>query len=114
MPMNQTPTPQSLLQQMAQIERMEPGKLCIIRQGPEGPYYNLQCRQHGQTVTRYIPREQAQMVATHTANHERFQALVAEYVALVAQQTRAEREAGLKKKTSRPKSSSPRIRKSSS
>ena len=108
------PTPQSLLQQIAQIQRMEPGKLCTIRQGPHGPFYNLQCRQHGKTVTRYIPREQAQLVALHTANHQCFQKLVAEYVALVAVQTRAEREAGLKKKTSRPNSSSPRIRKSSS
>ena len=112
--MNKTPSPQSLFQQMAQIQRMEPGKLCIIRQGPEGPYYNLQSREHGKTVTRYIPREQAQLVASHTANHERFQGLVAEYVALVAEQTRAERQIASKKKTSRPNSSSPRIRKSSS
>lgn len=111
--MNSKPTLQSLLQQMAQIDRMEPGKLCILRQGPDGPYYNLQCREHGKTVTRYIPQEQAQLVATHTANHQRFQSLVTEYVALVAQQTRAEREAGFKKKTSARKSSWPRTRKSS-
>lgn len=111
--MNQRPTPQSLLQQMAQIDRMEPGKLCVIRQGPGGPYYNLQCREHGKTVTRYVPREQAELVAAHTANHQRFQALAAEYVALVAEQTRAEREAGFKKKTSPRRSSWPKTRKSS-
>ncbi len=111
--MTQPQTPQWLLQQMAQIDRMEPGKLCIIRQGPDGPYYNLQCREHGKTVTRYIPREQAEFVATHTANHERFQTLAAEYVALVAERTRAEREAGFKKKTSARKSSWPKTRKSS-
>jgi hypothetical protein len=111
--MNQKPTPQSLLQQMAQIEHMEPGKLCVIRQGPEGPYYNLQCRVNGQTVTRYVPRDQAQLVATHTANHERFQTLVQEYVALVAERTRAERQAGLKKKTSPSRSYWHKTRKSS-
>ena len=110
--MMQKTTPQSLLQQMAQIDRMEPGKLCIIRQGPDGPYYNLQCRQHGKTVTRYVPREQAELVTTHTANHERFQSLVTEYVTLVAEQTRAEREAGFKKKTSPRRSSWPKTRKS--
>jgi len=112
--MTQKPTPQSLLQQMAQIDRMEPGKLCILRQGPEGPYYNLQCRQHGKTITRYVPREQADLVGTHTANHERFQILVAQYVALVAEQTRAEREAGFKKKTLPRRSSWPKTKKSGS
>jgi hypothetical protein len=112
--MNQPTTPQSLLQQIAQISRMEPGKLCVIRQGPHGPYYNLQCRQSGKTLTRYVPRAQAQLVAAHTANYERFQGLVAAYVALVANQTRAEREAGFKKKTSPPRSSWPKTRKSKS
>jgi hypothetical protein len=112
--MNQRSSPESLLQQMAQIHDMEPGKLCVIRQGPDGPYYNLQCRQNGKTLTRYVPRDQAELVATHTANHQRFQALVAEYTAQVAERTRAEREAGSKKKTSLPTSSWRRTRKSSS
>ena len=103
--MKQLPTPESLFQQMAQISRMEPGKLCAIRQGPDGPYFNLQCRHSGKTLTRYIPRDQAELVATHTANHERFQSLVSEYIALVAERTRAEREAGSKKKTPRSRSS---------
>ena len=37
--MNITITPQFLLQQLAQIQHLERGKLCIIRQGPNGPYY---------------------------------------------------------------------------
>ena len=112
--MNQPTTPQSVLQQIAQIRRMEPGKLCVIRQGPDGPYYNLQCRENGKTVTRYVSRDQAEAVAAHTANYERFQALVARYIALVANQTRAEREAGFKKKTSPARSSWPKTRKSKS
>jgi hypothetical protein len=112
--MKQPTTPQSLLQQIAQISRLEPGELCVIRQGPDGPYYNLQCRQNGKTVTHYVPREQAEVVAAHTANYERFQGLVAAYVALVANQTRAEREAGFKKKTSPSRSSWPKTRRSKS
>ena len=37
--MNSPLTPQSLIQQILQIQRMEHGSLCIIRQGPSGPYY---------------------------------------------------------------------------
>jgi hypothetical protein len=91
---------------------MEPGKLCVIRQGPDGPYYNLQCRHNGKTLTRYVPRDQAELVTAHTANYERFQVLVAQYAALVAERTRAEREEGSKKnKTSRPTSSWRKTRK---
>ncbi len=110
--MNHSSAPH-LLQQIAQIQRMEPGKLCIIRQGPNGPYYNLQCREDGKTVTRYVPADQAQVVAEHTANFQQFQSLVGQYAQLIIEQTRAERAGGFKKKTLRPRSSGPRTRKSS-
>jgi hypothetical protein len=93
---------------------MEPGKLCVIGQGPTGPYYNLQCREQGKTRSRYVPAAQSAVVAEHTANYQRFQALVGEYAALVITQTRAEREAGVKKKILRPKSPRPKTKKSSS
>jgi hypothetical protein len=97
--------PAQVLQQIAQIQRMEPGKLCIIGQGPNGPYYNLQCREQGKTITRYVRGDEAQLVTEHTANYQTFQVLVRKY---------AERTAGLKKKTSGPRSSWPKTRKSSS
>ena len=103
-----------ILQQIAQIQRMEPGKLCVMGQGPNGPYYNLQCREQGKTLTRYVPGDQAQVVAQHTANYQTFQALVSQYAQLIIEQTRGERTAGLKKKTPRPRSSWPKNRKSSS
>ena len=103
-----------LLQQIAQIQRMEPGKLCIIGHGPNGPYYNLQCREGGKTLTRYIPTDQAPLVAEHTANYQQFQLLVGQYAQLIIEQTRAERTGGSKKKTLRPKLSGPRTRKSNS
>ena len=102
-----------ILQQIAQIQHMEPGKLCVIGQGPNGPYYNLQCREGGKTLTRYVPADQAELVAQHTANFQQFQALVSQYAQFVIEQTRAERTAGLKKSTSRPRSSWPKTRKSS-
>jgi hypothetical protein len=112
--MNTDATPQSLLKQISQIQRMEPGKLCVMGQGPNGPYYNLQCREQGKTLSRYVPGDQSAAVAEHTANYRRFQALVEQYAAAVVAQTRAEREAGAKKKTPRPKSSWPRAGRSSS
>ncbi len=110
--MNQI-SPSQLLQQIAHIKYMEPGKLCIIGQGPNGPYYNLQCREGGRTLTRYVPADQAQVVAEHTANYQQFQSLVGRYAQLIIEQTRAERAGGFKKKTSHPKSSGPRSKKSS-
>jgi hypothetical protein len=111
--MNAASTPQSLLKQISQIQRMEPGKLCVIGQGPNGPYYNLQCREQGKTLSRYVPGDQSAAVAEHTANYRRFQDLVGQYAELVVAQTRAEREAGAKKKSPLRKSSWPRTRKSS-
>jgi hypothetical protein len=97
--------PTEILQRIAQIQHMEPGKLCIIRQGPNGPYYNLQCREEGKTLTRYVPPELVEVLTRHTANYQRFQELVSQYAQLIIEQTRAERTGGLKKKTSGPRSS---------
>jgi len=96
--MNNPLSTHELLQQIARIQHMEPGKLCVIREGPEGPYYNLQCRENGKTLTVYIPRDQAEQVAMHTANHQKFQELVNQYAQQIIDQTRAERLAGVKKK----------------
>lgn len=112
--MKQSTSPQSLLQQIAQIQRMEPGKLCVIRQGPKGPYYNLQCREHGQPHSQYVRAGELELVRLHTANYERFRQLVTQYAELIVEQTRAERAAGAKKKRIRhPRSSWPKTRKSS-
>jgi hypothetical protein len=108
------PQTAQILQQIAQIQHMEPGKLCVISQGPNGPYYNLQCRESGKTLTRYVPADQAPLVAQHTANYQQFQALVDQYAQLIIKETRAQRAAGFKKKTSPPRSSSPKTKKFSS
>jgi hypothetical protein len=91
-------TPAQILEEIAAIQRMEPGKLCVIRNSPEGPYYNLQCRENGRTVSRYIPRDQAEVVTQHTANHKRFKTLVDEYAHGIIELTRKERIDGFKKK----------------
>jgi Family of unknown function (DUF6788) len=94
-----------LLQQIAQIQHMEPGKLCVLRQGPNGPYYNLQWREQGKALSRYVPADQVEGLAQHTANYQKFQNLVDQYAQLIIERTRAERAAGFKKKTPLSKSS---------
>jgi hypothetical protein len=103
-----------LLQQIAGIQHMEPGKLCVLRQGPTGTYYNLQWREEGKALSRYVPADQVEVLAQHTANYQRFQSLVDQYAQLIIERTRAEQAAGFKKKTSAPKSSWPKSRKSNS
>lgn len=101
-------TPAQLLQQIAQIQQMEPGKLCVLRHGPAGPYYNLQWREAGQAVTCYVPRDQAETVRQHTANYQEFQALVDQYAQLIIAETRAGRTAEVKKSPRANRRPSPR------
>ncbi len=107
------PDAAQILQEITQIQSMEPGKLCIMRQGPNGPYYNLQWREHGQSLSRYVPGEQVPLVAQNTANYQAFQALVGQYAQLIIERTRAERATGFKKKTSFRRSSWPKTKRSS-
>lgn len=101
----QTAQAAQLLQQITQIQHMEPGKLCVLRQGPNGPYYNLQWREQGKAFSRYVSAEQVEVLAQHTANYQTFQNLVDQYAQLIVERTRVARAAGFKKKTPVPKSS---------
>jgi hypothetical protein len=53
--MNTKSSPQSVLNDIAQIQHMERGTLSVIRHGPDGPYYNHQCYEGGRNVSRYVP-----------------------------------------------------------
>lgn len=93
---------------------MDRGSVCVIRQGPRGPYYNHQCHEQGRNVSRYVPSEQVGALQEAIEGYHRFEQLMEQYVQLMVGKTRAERQAGSKKKTPRPSSCSPRKRKSSS
>lgn len=112
--MNSSATPQELLQQIAQIQRMERGKLCLLREGPNGPYYNHQTWQDGKNVCRYVPQDQLAALQEAIAGYDKFQQLIQQYAELLIQKTRAELSSGLKKKSLPPNSSSPRTKSSSS
>ena len=104
-----------LCTQIAQIQRMERGKLTIMRQTPDGPYYKLQAWEGGKNLSRYIPRDQADAVQEALEGYRQFQQLTGQYAQTVIDRTRAELAAHSKKKTYhlRRKSSWPRTRKSS-
>jgi hypothetical protein len=112
--MNPKPTAQSLLQQIAQIQHLERGTISVLRQGPQGPYYNHQCYENGRNISRYLPPEQVPDLQAAIDGYHRVRELMAQYVQLLVEKTRAEREAGAKKKTPHRTSSWSRTRKSNS
>ena len=118
--MNTPLTPQTLIEQILQIQRMEHGSLCIIRQGPNGPYYSLNSWENGKNRCRYLPQEKVPEVQQAIEGYHHYQQLTQQYAQQVIEQTRAQLDIGVKKKPQlhprnfRPKSASPKTRKSSS
>jgi len=118
--MNKPLTPQSFLEQILQIQRMEHGSLSTIRQGPSGPYYNLNSWEDGKNCCRYLPQDKVPEVQQAIDGYHRYQQLTEQYAQQIIEQTRAELNIGAKKKPrpnpekSHPASGSLRSRKSSS
>ena len=119
MTMNTPLTPQSLIEGILQIPRMEHGALSIIGQGPNGPYYNLNSWENGKNSCRYLPQDKVPEVQHAIEGYHQYQQLTQQYARQIIEQTRAELNIGVKKKpqpnpqNSRPKSASPKTRKSS-
>jgi hypothetical protein len=110
--MSETTLSNSILQQISQIQSMERGSLHIIREGPQGPYYNHQCYENGKHVSRYVPQAEVPQIQEAIENFNRFQLLSEKYGQLMIEETRAQRQGGIKKK--RHNSSLPKTKKSSS
>lgn len=112
-------TPQALLEQILQIQRMEHGSLSIIGQGPNGPYYNLNSWEEGKNRCRYLPQDKVPEVQQAIEGYHKYQQLTEQYAQQIVEQTRAQLNIGVKKKpspnppNSRRKSASPKTRKSS-
>lgn len=97
MSMKATKKMQKLLEQMAQIERMERGKLCAMG---ERSHYNHQTWQDGKNVVRYVPAGEAKFVKGAIGGYELFKKLAEQYADEVIRQTRAEREREFPKRKS--------------
>lgn len=118
--MNKPLTPQSLIEQILQIQRMEHGSLSVIRQGPNGPYYSLNSWEHGKNRCRYLSQDKVPEVKQAIEGYHKYQQLTEQYAQQIVEQTRVRLNIGVKKKpqptpeSSRRKSAWPRSRKSSS
>ena len=80
---------QRLVERMAQIERMERGKLCKMS---GRPHYNHQTWQNGKNVVRYVPAEEAPFVEEAIEGYALFKRLAESYADEVIERTRRERE----------------------
>ena len=94
--MKPTPKMRQLLERMAQIQRMERGKLS--RMG-ERPHYNHQTWQDGHNVVRYVPAKQVDFVQEAMDCYTQFMELVEQYADEVIRHTRREREKLFPRKT---------------
>jgi len=112
--MNAELSSQQLLNQIAQIQRMERGKLRVMRHGPDGPYHHLQSWEKGRNFNRYVPRDQLSAYQEAIAGYQKFRQLTEQYAQQVIAKTRSELADSKKKTRSSSSSSSRRTRKSSS
>jgi len=110
--MNAQFTLEQLINQITQIQRMERGKLRVMRQGHGGPYYHLQSWENGKNFNRYVPREQLPAYEEALAGYQKFQQLIEQYAQGVIQKTRVELATSKKKNSPRPPSSLPRTKRS--
>ena len=108
------PQPAQWFEKIAQIQRMERGKLTVMRESPQGTHYKLQSWEKGKNLSRYVACDQAAAVEQAITGYRQFQELTEQYAQAVIDQTRAELAANSKKKKYQPrrKSSWPRTRKS--
>ena len=99
-----SPTPADLLNQIAQIQFMQRGKLSTYLGSQTRPagadhHCKLQCWENGKNVTRHVRSEQVPLVEEALAGYAKFQHLVEQYAQLVIEQTRSQlASVGLKKK----------------
>ena len=107
--MNASSTPQTLLEQIVQIQRMEHGCLCVIGQGPNGPYYNLNSWENGKNQCRYLPQDKVPEVQQAIESYEKYQQLTQQYAQQIIEKTRAELNIGVKKKAPAPQPLPPPI-----
>ena len=83
-----------ILNQIAQIQRMEPGKISPVvfknRPADAGPYFKVQRWENGKNHTRHVPPEQLALLQEAVAGYARFRALTEEYAQGVIAETREE------------------------
>ncbi len=96
------PTPAQILTQMAQIQSIERGKLSAYRRAGRSKdantYHRLQTWQDGKNRTRHVRPEELPALTVALEGYAQFCELSDQYVRLIVDRTRAQMEAGVKKK----------------
>ena len=98
--MNTPLTPEAFLEQILQIPSMEHGSLSVVGQGPKGPYYNLNSWENGKNQCRYLPQDKVSQVQQAIEGYHKYQQITEQYAQQIIEQTRAELNIGVKKRTS--------------
>ena len=80
--------PEVLLKEIANLQQMERGKLCRMRRGPKGDYYNHQTWEKGKNVVRYVPQDQVASLKHAIAGYQKFLRLTQIYADEIIRRTR--------------------------
>ena len=83
--MNEKTKLNPLLKKIADIQRMERGKLCPMRQGAS---YNHQTWEKGRNVVRYVPREKVRDLQKAIQGYQLFLKLTQDYANQIIRRTR--------------------------
>lgn len=106
--MKQTKKMKQLLERMAQITRMERGKLCRLGRRP---HYNHQTWQDGRNVVRYVPDKETGFLQEAIKGYQQFTKIAEQYADEVIKQTRREREELFPKHRTKKGTSTKRVKK---
>ena len=81
-----------ILKQISQIQEMERGKLCRMRRGPKGDYFNHQTWEKGKNVVRYVPGDQIPKLQQAIAGYQEFLRLTQAYADEIIRLSRQNRK----------------------
>ena len=84
--------PEALLKEIASLQQMERGKLCRMRRGSKGDYYNHQTWEKGRNVVRYVPRDQVASLKHAIAGYQKFLRLTRVYADEIIRRSRQDRK----------------------
>ena len=92
--------PEVLLKEIASLKQMERGKLCRMRRGPNGDYYNHQTWEKDKNAVRYVPRDQVASLKHAIAGYQKFLRLTRAYADEIIRRSRQARKNKPKAKVS--------------
>ena len=85
-------TPETILSDIAALEKMERGRLCEMRTASGRVYHNLQLWSEGRNRCEYVREDDLEAVRAAVANWQRYRELSDEYAAALERRTRKARK----------------------